>query len=204
MSEEAKNVYTEDQHFALLTAAVERETASLSQKSQELEAQVASLTESTTELQGKIDVLEGEKASESARADAAEKAFEDFKAELAEKAAVETRKAERIAAAKEANEFLTDEYFGDEARVQRWAEMAEETFEAVLDGLREAAAAAKAKGAKKEAPASTDDDGDDAAKVAEKARQTAAFTGGESPTAGQGSVLTQFLTATGALPGAKS
>lgn len=195
--DDAKNVYTEDQHFALVTAAVDRETAALSTKSQELETQVASLTETNTTLQSKIDVLEGEKASESARAEAAEKALVDFKAELAEKAAIEARKADRVTAIKAANGDLADEYFTDE-RAQRWAEMADEAFEVVLEGLREAATASA-----KKAPAAAE--GDTAEQVAEKARETAAFTGGTAPTSGgAGSTLGAFLTATGHLPAAKS
>lgn len=196
MPDDAKNVYTEDQHFALVTAAVDRETAALSTKSQELETQVASLTETNTTLQSKLDVLEGEKASESARADAAEKALVDFKAELAEKAAIEARKADRVAAIKAANGDLADEYFTDE-RAQRWAEMADEAFEVVLEGLREAASASSKKAATTE--------GSTAEKVAEQARETAAFTGGDAPTNGAtGSTLGAFLTATGHLPAAKS
>lgn len=189
-----KNTYTEDQHFALLTAAVERETASLTEVKQELETQIASLTDNSNELQTRIDVLESEKASLEAARDEAVQAFEDFKADLAEKAEIEARKADRVSAIKAANSDLTDEYFTDE-RVAKWAEMADDQFAVVLEAIE-----TSAKAAKKAAPAANDSDEDD---VKEKARETAAFTGGTSPTAGEGATVTQFLRATGKMPAAK-
>lgn len=191
---DAKNVYTEDQHFALLTAAVERETSALTEKAQELEAKVTSTSESNTELQTKVDTLEAEVASLTAARDEATKAFEDFKAELAEKAEIEARKSDRIAAVKAANSDLAEDYFDDE-RVTRWAAMSDDAFGEVLAGIESSAKAAKGKPAPK-----ADGDEDDAEALKQKARETAAFTGGASPTAGEGSVLRQFLTVTGALP----
>lgn len=186
-------VFTEAQHVALLTSAVERETASLAEKSTELEAtnatlvaEKAALETAQTELQTKIDVLESEKAAEAARAAAAEKALEDHKAELAEKAAVEERKATRLAAVKAADATLDDEYLND-TRVQRWAEMSEESFAALVEDLEAAA---------KKKPAFLEKKDDDAN---EKARETAAFKGGETATA-QGSTFAALLRATGKLP----
>lgn len=195
MSDETpKNVYTEDQHFALLTAAVERETSALTDKAQELETTVASLTENNTELQTRVDALESEKASLEAARDEAVKAFEDFKADLAEKAEIEARKADRIAAVKAANGDLAEEYFADE-RVARWASMSDEQFADVIEAIE-----TSAKAAKKAPAAKTDDDADD---VKEKARETAAFTGGTEISSGEGSTVTAFLRATGALPAGK-
>jgi len=202
VSEETpKNVYTEDQHFALLTAAVERETAELSTAKGELEAQVASLTESQTELQTRVDALEAEKASLTAARDEAVKEFEDFKADLAEKAEVEARKADRIAAIKAANSDLDDEYFTDE-RVNRWAEMADEQFAVVLEAIETSAAAAKKKN-KSDGDAEDKVDGG-ADEMKEKARETAAFKGGDAPSAGGGFNVTQFLQSTGKMPASKS
>lgn len=202
MSDETpKNVYTEDQHFALLTAAVERETASLATAKEELEAQVASLTESQTEYQTRVDALEAEIASLTAARDEAVKEFEDFKADLAEKAEVEARKADRIAAIKAANSDLDDEYFTDE-RVNRWAEMADEQFAVVLEAIETSAAAAKKKKNKSDGDAEDKVDGG-ADEVNEKARETAAFKGGTSPTSGEGFAVTQFLRSTGKMPAGK-
>jgi len=198
-------VFTEDQHVALLASAVERETASITAEKSELEAQVASLTTEKAsletekaELAARVDVIEAEKAAETAKAEAAEKALEDFKAELAEKAAVEQRKADRVAAVR-AVASLDDEYFTDE-RAQRWAEMAEEAFTALVTDLE---AAAKVNPFAKKNAADGDaedkkDGGVDEAK--EKARETAAFSGGTAPTAGQGTTLGQFFQKTGAAP----
>lgn len=195
-----EKVFTEAQHFALLTSAVERETASLSEQKSELEVRVdtlesekASLESSQTELQNRIDVLESEKAAEASRADAAEQAFEAYKNELAEFAAIETRKTERAAAVKAADESLVDEYF-TEARVQRWAEMADEQFEALVADLTEAAAA------KKPFPPKADDDGDEDDAKKEKARETAAFKTGKSITAPSDNTFGSFLTAAGFMP----
>lgn len=190
-------VFTEAQHFALLTSAVERETAQLTETKSELDEQVATLQSekaaletSATELQNKLDVLESEKAAETARADAAVKEFEDFKSELAELTAVETRKAERLESVKAADATLGDDFFTD-ARVQRWAEMADEHFDSLVADLREAASAKKPAGEVTE-PSST-----------EQARETAAFSGGET-TSTKGSALGSYLTAAGLLPGARN
>jgi hypothetical protein len=196
-------VFTEAQHVALLTSAVERETSALTEKSSELEAKTASLeTEKAalvtenSELQTKIDVLESEKAAEKARADAAEKAFEDHKAEAAEKAAVEERKAERLALVKAADSSLDEEYL-NETRVQRWAEMSEEAFTALVEDLEAAA--------KKKPAFLTEDkkDGDKDEDTEKAARETAAFKGGESATA-TGSTFASLLRATGKLPALQS
>lgn len=192
--ETAKNVYTEDQHFALLTSAVERETASLSEKTQELEAQIASLQTDkakadtdVAELSAKVDVLEAEKSAAETAAAEAVATHEAYKAELAEKAAVDARKTERVDAIKAAAAHLNDEYFTEE-RSARWAEMAQEQFDALLADLTEAASAAKPAGA-----------ADDTA--TQQARETAAFSAGTTATAtGKGSSLGQFLHATTGSP----
>ena len=203
-------VFTEAQHVALLTSAIERETASLTEVKSELEtvnstlvSEKAALEASVSELQTKIDVLESEKAAEATRALTAEKAFEDHKAELAEKAAVEERKAVRLALVKAADASLDDEYL-NEVRVQRWAEMSDESFTALVDDLE---AAAKKKPAflmtdaeKKDAEDKKDGGKDE---MKEKARETAAFKGGSVPTA-TGSTFAALLRATGKLPAAQN
>lgn len=189
MADGPSNVYTEDQHFALLTSAVERETASITAARTELEAQVASLTEDKAgvdaqlaEANGRLDVLEAEKVNAEAAAAAAVKALDDFKAELAEKAQVETRKADRIAAVKAANSNLPDDYFS-EARVQRWAEMADEQFTALVADMTESLAAASTTKA-----AAAED-------VTSTARESAAFTGGTDASTQKATAFAQYLAA---------
>jgi hypothetical protein len=196
--------YTEEQHIAILTDAVQRETASLSSVKDELEARVevldtekAAAVTANVELQSKIDVLEAEKAAETQRADAAITELSEFKSELETAELIEKAKSERVAAIKAADESLDDEYFSEE-RVQRWAEMADDQFTSLVADLTEAAA--------KRPPMAKKDDGDDDDKkktmpwMKEKARETAAFSEGAAPTAGSGSVLSSFLTATGKMP----
>lgn len=185
-----KLVFTEDQHLTLLTSAVERETASLTEKSQELEAQVAALQTEKAEqetkaadLAAKVDVLEAEKAAAEKARDEKDAEFEAYKADLAEKAAVEVRKSERVDAIKAAATHLSDEYFTDE-RALRWAEMAQESFDALLADLTEAAPVAK-----------TDDT------ATQQARETAAFSGGSSTSSDtKGSTLGSLLHVTTGSP----
>jgi chromosome segregation ATPase len=106
------------------------------------------------ELTTKVDVLESEKATLQSDKDTAVKALEDFKAEVERAKEIEGAKSDRKAKVKAANASLADAYFTDE-RVQRWAEMTEEAFTAFLDDIAPATAATK---------------------------ETAAFTGGTSPT----------------------
>lgn len=193
---DGERTFTEAQHFALLTDAVARETASLSTAKEQLDTQIADLSTekaalagTVTELQSKIDVLEAEKAAAEKARDEATASFEAHKQAEAEKAAVEARKSERVAAVKAADNGLTDEYFTD-ARAQRWAEMSDEAFTSLVSDLTEAAAA-------RPAPTSTEA----AAVTPEAARETAAFKGGDTPTAGSGkSLFGEFLTRTGHAP----
>jgi hypothetical protein len=189
--------YTEEQHVAILTDAVARETAQLTSVKDELDARVevletekAEAATALTDAQNKIDVLESEKAAETARADAAEQA---------RSSAVETAKIERAEAVKKADPSLADveDYFSEE-RVARWAEMADDQFQNLIADLTEAAA-------KRKPPAKGDDDEKTPPWLKEKSRETAAFAGGEAPTsAGEGSTLNSFLQVTGKLPASAS
>ncbi len=191
----AGNVYTEAQHFSLLESAVERETAAMTAEKSELEARVTALESekaaTATELseaRARIDVLEADKVNAEAAAEAVRTELADFKAEIERKARVEELKASRKARVQTANANLGDAYYSDE-RVTRWAEMSDEQFDLLAADMADAA---------KDAPASKDDDAKADAdkapdKTAEKARETAAFTGGETPSASEGSILGQFL-----------
>lgn len=188
---DGERTFTETEHFALLTDAVARETASLSTDKQELEATVEGLRAEKSEeingLQSRIDVLEAEKAAAEKARDEAVAEHERFKAELEELAARKARKSDRVERMKAAAPSLEESYF-TEQRAERWAEMSDEAFETLIADITESAAAAK--------PASDD------TRPEEQARESAAFTGGDRPTAGDGSLFGRFLSATGRGPAA--
>lgn len=176
------NVYSEAQHFSLVKSAVETETASLTAEKSELagrvetlESEKAALATELSELKSRIDVLESDKATAEAAADTAKTELADFKADLQRKQEIDEKKSTRKDRVKAANENLGDSYFSDE-RVTRWAEMSDEGFDALVAEMTEfAAASAKPKG-------KGDEDEDEDTKTSEKARESAAFTGGETPT----------------------
>lgn len=182
------NVYTEAQHFALLTSAVERETASVTEAKEALQATVgtlesekAALADELAGVKSRIDVLEAEKAAAEARADAAAKELVDFKAELAHVAEVAEKRTARVERVKAANSTLSDDFFTSE-RAQRWAEMSDEAFEALVADLTEVASAAKPADLAGDKPAS------------ELARESAAFAGGQTATSIEGeSTLARLL-----------
>ncbi len=186
----AGNVYSEAQHFSLVKSAIEQETAALTTEKSELQSKVetlesekAAMATELSEAKSKIDVLESDKATAEAEAETAKKSFEDFKADLMKKDQVSKKKSERSDRVKAANENLGDGYFTDE-RVTRWAEMSDEDFESLVTEMTEFAAAKPA-----EDKADT--------KTTEKARETAAFKGGETPSAKEGdSSLHSLLLAT--------
>lgn len=184
------NQYSEAQHFALLKSAVSQETAALNTEKSELQGRVetlesekAALATELSEAKSRIDVLESDKVTAEAAAETARTELADFKDFLAKKKDVEDKKSSRKDRVKAANEHLGDDYFSDE-RVTRWAEMSDEGFDALVSEMTEFAAAAKA------------DKGDEKVeKTTEQARETAAFTGGETAksTHHEGSTLALFL-----------
>lgn len=141
--------YTEAEHLALMTDAVRRETAELSEVKTGLETAVS-------EKAARVDVLEAEKTALEAEKAALQKDFDDFKAQVERAREIELAKQDRVAKIKAANEQLPEAYFTEE-RIQAWAEMDEATFAIVVDGLTALAGA----------PAQ---------------KETAAFSGGTTPT----------------------
>lgn len=219
MAEE--RTFTEAQHSALLIDAVSRETAQLTSKTEELESKTATLESekaaleaSITELQSQVDVVEAEKAAAEQARDAVQAEFDAYKTAETEKAEAEARRTERLDRIKAANGALTDDYF-TEARVQRWASMTEETFTELVADITEAAAATgmhkfdagdggdcktcgKSQSAGLHFPAAKEKS---AAELEKDARETAAFTAGDSPSAGEGgSLFGQFMQKTGHAP----
>ena len=186
----AGNVYTEAQHFSLLKSAVQQETAAVTAEKSELatrvetlESEKAALATELSEAKSRNDVLESDKATAEAAAETAQKEFADFKAELVRKDQVEQMKATRKQRVKAANDNLTDGYFTDE-RITRWAEMSDEGFDALITEMTEFAAATTPSG-------KTGDN--EAEKTADKARESAAFTGGTTPSTSDSGVSTLSL-----------
>lgn len=118
----------------------------------------ATLATEKAGLTARVEVLEAAKAQLETEKAELQKAFDDYKTETERLAAVEVAKATRLAAVKVANPALPDTHFTEE-RVQAWAELPEATFAVVLDGIAATSG------------------------VAPAVKETAAFSGGESPTA---------------------
>lgn len=141
--------YTEAEHTALMADAVRRETA-------ELTGTKDSLEKANSDLTSRVDVLEAEKASAEKSRDDVQKEFDDFKADIERAKAVEDAKKDRLDRVKAAAEHLPDTYFTDE-RIQRWAEMSDESFTTFVADLTDVTPTTAVK-------------------------ETAAFNGGQNPT----------------------
>lgn len=183
------NHYSEAQHFSLVKSAVEQETAALTTEKAELEAKVATLESEKaatatklSEAENRIDLLEADKATAEKAAEAAATELADFKALLEKKKEIEEKKKSRKEKVEAANAALAEDFFTDE-RITRWAEMSDESFEAFVVDMTEMAKAKPATEASTETHTTT-----------EAARETAAFTGGTTPSASEGqSPLRQLL-----------
>lgn len=124
--------YTQAEHDAVLTAAVERETA-------ELRQQVTDLQADNDTKANRLDTVEAEKAAAETRATTAETALTSYKDEIeAEKAATQRRDT-RATEMREVAAALGDEWFTDE-RKDRWARMSDEDFAAQKTEIAEIAA----------------------------------------------------------------
>lgn len=203
-------VYSAAEHEAIVTDAVARETARVADENA---SRITELETEKAELLAKVDTLESEKSALEQAKEKAETDLADFKAEQERAAEVEDRKADRIAAVRAISAHdLTDEYLTD-ARVTRWAEMADEAFTDLVDTMVEATVASFTE---EEAKGLDDLSGDErrdkvasivasrkeqagaAAGAADPAHrvETAAFTGGQSPSDPKNtgpSLLTQVL-----------
>src|SRR3954465_7911372 len=195
--------YTGQQHVALLRDAVERETASLTSANAELNTEKAALETTISELtaaketaEAQVDVLTAAKETAEQKSAVIQKEFDDFKAELDRQREVAERRAERVEKIRTAAPQLSDEFLSDESRQARWAEMADDAFDALVESLGQTASGA---------PAAAGSEAASAAKPAPAQRESAAFTGGEAPTSTDStSGLRSLMPATGRLPaGAK-
>jgi chromosome segregation ATPase len=191
------NHYSEAQHFSLVKSAVEQETAKVAAEKAELEAKVETLESEKaatatklSEAENRIDLLEADKATAEQAAEAAKTELADFKALLEKKKEIEEKKKSRKSKVEAANAALAEDFFTEE-RITRWAEMSDEAFEALVEDMTEMAKAHAA------APASTSE----TKTTTEAARETAAFTGGTTPTASEGtSSLRQLFGLTAGIP----
>lgn len=116
-------MFTEDEHLAVLTDRVSKETAELTSERDGLKTE-------RDDLATKLDVETAAKTAAETRAQAAEDALAAFKQEIADREAAASRKDERVKALKEAAPHLGDAYFEDEARIQRICAMDDEHFAA--------------------------------------------------------------------------
>ena len=182
-------LYTQEQHLDIVQSIVARETSALTVANEEFVTQVAELTSAKTtleteksDLQNKLDVAEAEKSAAIAATAEVQAAFDKFQNELAEQAEIATRKTDRVAAVKAANEGLGDDYFTED-RAQRWAEMSQEAFDTLVDGLTGVTSVK-------------------AADVTSQTRETSSFKGGTDVPAGTRtfSSLGNLFNATGFLP----
>jgi hypothetical protein len=165
------NQYSEAQHFSLLKSAVESETASLIAAKSELETRNELLESEkaalATELSGasaRIDLLVAEKATVEAAATTARTELAEFKSEIARTAQIAELKDARKVRVQAANDRLPTGFFSEE-RITRWAEMANEVFDAFIVDMTEMAKITTA------TPVSTP-----------AVRESAAFSGGITPT----------------------
>lgn len=146
--------YTQEELEAAVATAVEAATKSLSDEvadlrtDQEQAAVEARIAEVRTELQAALEAAEAAKEQAEAEATEAREAHEGLvsyltgEVEAAEAAAALAAKAdERVAVVKEIATY-TDEYL--ETRATRWAEMADEDFDAFVEDLKSTVEAAKA------------------------------------------------------------
>lgn len=201
VSDQDKRSFTLAEHEAILSDAVQREVAAATTEKEDR----------IKELEGQIDALEAEKASLVTAKETAEQEFEDYKLEAERSREIAERRDDRIAAVKAISAVDLDESYFTEGRVNRWAEMADEDFTSLLEDLaapslaalqpEEASVLEGLEGeekiaklgevlAKRREEAGAKPDATDRAK-----RETAAFTGGATPTAtdSEGTGLGKFL-----------
>lgn len=172
------NKYSDAQLLPLIEEAVTRETAALSQvkatlevEKANLEVEKAALTAELSQAKAKLDVLEVEKAEALKAAEKATQDLEDFKTAETKAAQAAAKKMDRTQCVKASRDNFPEGFFTEE-RAERWAAMDDAGFAAYLQDLKEAAVSV---GVTAVLP------GNESAQ--ELARETAAFQGGQSPTA---------------------
>lgn len=132
-----EKTYSEQEHIAILSDRVAKETADLT-------AERDQLASVKTELENKLDVAESAKTAAETKVEVAEKALEDFKAEIETQREAAARKDERLNKVREGAKHLDDKFFEDEARVSRIVAMKDEDFDGYLADLTATAVPATA------------------------------------------------------------
>jgi chromosome segregation ATPase len=132
-----EKTFSEQEHIAILTDRVAKETADLTAERDQLNATI-------TELQNKLDVAESAKTAAETAAQESTKSFDDFKANLEQEREAAARKDERIKQIRESAEHLDDKFFEDEARVNRIVAMKDEDFQGYLADIKATSAKAPA------------------------------------------------------------
>lgn len=174
---DSDRVFSEEEHQALLRQQVEQAVADA----------VSDRDSKIADLEQRNDVLEAEKAQLQQDKDTLQGEFDAYKEQVEQEKAVEQRKAERVGRVQAAAIHLPDDYFSD-ARKQRWAEMADEDFEAFVQDLEGAALAGLSAEEASELEGLEGKERSD--KLAEirarrqetaQTRETAAFSGGKEP-----------------------
>lgn len=135
MPEPAKDTprtFTESEAYALVADNVKRETADLTKQVETLTAEKAAAEKEREELQKQVDVTEAAKTK-------AEQDLADYKAEQEKARETAARRGERTDKVREVAKHLKDEFYTD-ARMDRWAAMDDEAFDAYVAELAEVSA----------------------------------------------------------------
>ena len=131
MPEDSKaRMLTEQEAYAIAADRVQQETAALQEKLANLEAEKAQIqADHKTELQNQTDLHEAALQTERQNAEKVKKELADYQAQTQRDREISERKDERVAKMREVAKHLKDEWFTE--RAMRWAEMDEESFEAL-------------------------------------------------------------------------
>lgn len=136
---ETPRAFSEDEAYAIAADRVTRETAELKDKIAQLESEKAALQTEKDEIANKLDV-------EITAREAAETKHNEFVAQLEAEKEKQSKKDDRIAKVREAAKHLDDEFFSDEARVDRIVAMDDEVFDGYVADLTAAATKAGSEG----------------------------------------------------------
>lgn len=127
--------YSEDEHIAILTDRVTKETA-------ELTAERDQQADRITELETALDVEASAKTAAEQRAAQAEQALVDYKAEIESEREAAARKDERLAKVRETAKHLGEEFFSEPKRIERIVAMSQEQFDGYVEDLASTVGAA--------------------------------------------------------------
>lgn len=135
MPEDSKpRMLTEQEAYAIAADRVQQETAALQEKVANLEAEKAKLQEAhQTEMQNQRDTHDAALQAERQNVEKAKKELADYQAQTEQEREVALRKDERVAQMRAVAAHLDESWFTE--RASRWAQMDEESFEALRRDL---------------------------------------------------------------------